>query len=662
MSNNIIELRSQAPNSLFLNDDFTSDFLTNFDKPYILEEGDELSVKSVFCDTRSKVEARININDNNNEFHIRTLLYVKNYDQPARAGSQQPAADFTFHNINGSTIPRPDGNNYYLAYRDNSGENGLSLDSLTIKGGCPEGARVKSETARFTYTDVTGKPAAVILTTTSESNISGNKSKDVKFTLNGSENLSGINIKTANANLSFDPSNGDFRMDQNDIIKLNDKDITLQTGLSNLEHTQTAYAAGDSLFPYLCDVQFDIPNGDYEPDALARLINDKVSDVVMTQNTAKPIGLKNGNVPVFVPVDKATPSTFTNFPTKTPYLTSLNQLLTDADFGFFNNDTNSLDSNVFLIDQAAQSVIELNTTPSQDYLFGTNQMFLNYDQDLQKFVFQSVHSPLIGGAAGGTPGSSEVVRYIRKGTSAAGNNDFNFLDSYSGIAFHSCPSQKTHNLLVQEMGFDGSLFVQMGDSIANTYGSGGSALNNIKVEAMIMTPGKSTTSNLRSLDAVYQKNSESFFIMPSLNTLGGDGTAAAGANNGPQDTISSNTLSIIGERTISEQTGELSGAYFLVEISGLPNQNIINNPSQRIQAIVGRYYATSDYTEDTGAGSIGYIHMEAEPMVIRQLKVRILNPDGSLADLGNDNTIFLQIQKQVKEKMGGSVLPQVELN
>ena len=63
---------------------------------------------------------------------------------------------------------------------------------------------------------------------------------------------------------------------------------------------------------------------------------------------------------------------------------------------------------------------------------------------------------------------------------------------------------------------------------------------------------------------------------------------------------------IVGEKTLVEAPGELSNAYFLIEIGGLPTQKISYAANgvvgesayqQTIKSIVGRYYQTSDYTK-----------------------------------------------------------------
>ena len=61
--------------------------------------------------------------------------------------------------------------------------------------------------------------------------------------------------------------------------------------------------------------------------------------------------------------------------------------------------------------------------------------------------------------------------------------------------------------------------------------------------------------------------------------------------------------------------------------------------------IVDRYYTTGNYTSATG-GNIEYTHY-GEPVYLSEVGVRILNPDGTLGNVGSDNSIFLKVNKQI---------------
>ena len=105
--------------------------------------------------------------------------------------------------------------------------------------------------------------------------------------------------------------------------------------------------------------------------------------------------------------------------------------------------------------------------------------------------------------------------------------------------------------------------------------------------------------------------------------------------------------------------------FFKLEIT-LPNirQNVILNhlPEENdqtfgnstingnIQAIIGRYYNANNFTSAYNEGSIPYIYNQDEPTILSEVKIRILDPSGTLATgLGEKNTVFLQIQKNNTE-------------
>jgi hypothetical protein len=70
-----------------------------------------------------------------------------------------------------------------------------------------------------------------------------------------------------------------------------------------------------------------------------------------------------------------------------------------------------------------------------------------------------------------------------------------------------------------------------------------------------------------------------------------------------------------------------------------------NSFNNKIQAIIGRYYTSGSGTQSVGGeGAITYTH-KGEPIKLNQFRVRILAPDGQLARVGDDNTVFLNITK-----------------
>ena len=95
---------------------------------------------------------------------------------------------------------------------------------------------------------------------------------------------------------------------------------------------------------------------------------------------------------------------------------------------------------------------------------------------------------------------------------------------------------------------------------------------------------------------------------------------------------------------------ELLDPFFMIEIRGL-NQNAIyglDTPNNLISSIVGRYFATSNFTMGSSDGSITYVH-RGEPMVIKELSIRILDSTGAELDdtvLMGRSAVILEIAGQ----------------
>jgi hypothetical protein len=105
------------------------------------------------------------------------------------------------------------------------------------------------------------------------------------------------------------------------------------------------------------------------------------------------------------------------------------------------------------------------------------------------------------------------------------------------------------------------------------------------------------------------------------------------------------TKSILGDSITNGKKQE--NGYYQIEVDcGIRSKKIGSLQSTgKIQAIVGRYYSGNTYTQSVGgAGSIVYQH-KGSPIQLSNFKVRILMPNGELAKLGPDNTVFLKITK-----------------
>jgi hypothetical protein len=112
----------------------------------------------------------------------------------------------------------------------------------------------------------------------------------------------------------------------------------------------------------------------------------------------------------------------------------------------------------------------------------------------------------------------------------------------------------------------------------------------------------------------------------------------------PFDSTITETNAILAEKSF--QSIVLGSSHFLVELNSTFVNNFVNETAIRgnIQGIVSRYYGYDQYTSSEGQGAITYIH-KGDPVYIKSIGCRILNPDLTLASLGKRNHIYLQVIK-----------------
>ncbi len=96
---------------------------------------------------------------------------------------------------------------------------------------------------------------------------------------------------------------------------------------------------------------------------------------------------------------------------------------------------------------------------------------------------------------------------------------------------------------------------------------------------------------------------------------------------------------------VSVLDGSISSGYFLLEINGKMSNDFTGNTfdSNLIMGVLSRYYSLGNYTS-SDTSSLTYIH-KGEPIILTEIGVRILQPNGRLAKVGNDNSIFIKVIK-----------------
>jgi hypothetical protein len=270
---------------------------------------------------------------------------------------------------------------------------------------------------------------------------------------------------------------------------------------------------------------------------------------------------------------------------------------------------------------------------------GTSTLSFLYDDTTNKFRIDSMHNPIY---------DSAINRIIKGIPISSTTKDTKLVTQNCGIYIIKYePSDFWENLL----GFT--------SDIITTYTQTAIDVNNVTGIAFKFdnfNEGQQITGQYIGLDALVPKGQ-----VPKKDPADPvtyfDGSTFAF----PIGSIISPTNNPIIAKNASIGLGQASG-YYLIEVSGLPNINDFygeNYNNSFLKGIVSRYYTINSYTSAGNESDVPFINITSQPVYIDSLKIRILNPDGTLAsDIEDDNTVFLQVQKQ--NLLNPYVLPKIK--
>jgi len=325
---------------------------------------------------------------------------------------------------------------------------------------------------------------------------------------------------------------------------------------------------------------------------------------------------------------------------------------------------------------------------SLNYIVGSQNFALEWDDVESKYEFTSLHTPLYDLGAG-TDGQSQVRQYTRAPSAAvpagAGGVPARpqifaekfWANKYSGIFLTdiSPPS-----LFHADMKFSSDLVVPINGSVLCKDRNGremavhGATIN--------LQDGVNITGDFDGVGAIVQRLAPHFpadfataevrdRIKP-LNDVGltddregvyqcydiaaiNTGPNIAGLSGAPPVYISANEnrqIPIIAKDHIDVgEYAEVDDPYYKIEVGSKLFNNFNGDPNynRSVSSIISKYYASGNFTSSYNEGSISYIH-KGQPVTIDNFKCRILNSEGQLAgDVGNRNSIFLEITKVMDE-------------
>ena len=641
MNTNIIELREK--NNITQKTDATHTLNGSFQvdlhsKNIVLNNNDNIQIKSLFLDTTAQNTGKIRIDNNNNEFSISNCMYLTNFRKDTDAGRtlryddtlpsyEQLNPNGKFYTLcNRQTTPIPAG---YVGLLRMENDTSLGFEKGIIAQGTNQmGEKFGGFSIKYGWLNPQNKLSTVVVSFDQVSpDDSGNEATFVQGFYNGDIIFfsKGNNVGQNHIDLYEIPVPNDTKTFPTPEMRgkrpYNCKGVIGFDVISD--------SIGDKFSPAVFTTKFNLPIGDYSPQSLAETITDNLSNIKMFPEGETPLEKLNETFPpVVIPAKYG--GTGANdtivFGSRSNFCSSTKQLLYDDFFGFETPDT------LWFVSADGESVLDFEGLKADNnYLVGSSEISLEYIDEIDKFQFTQLHTSQFNSSA------MPVVKYF--GTD---EKDFFLSSSVGGVFFTEL---NPPDIWYGTMGFDSSVVV-LPDKAVLRASMGYTEIQNALVPSFSsLERGINITSDFNGVDAVIikevfaggtdltkQTGSDIIREAGAIAVAQVDGTATIGIQS-----IRANTS--FGDTTLRE-------GYYLVQIEGLPNQELTNMPSQHIQAIVSKYYSAGSFTIMEGsAGSFNYTH-KGNPFYIQSLRVRILEADGTdPTNLGDNNTIFLQIER-----------------
>jgi len=391
------------------------------------------------------------------------------------------------------------------------------------------------------------------------------------------------------------------------------------------------------------ECSFILPRGSYEPAEIAQIFNDNMTQI----DSLGPVGNNYNNAG----------GTFA-FPVNNPFLTTFGQAHKKIS-DLYTGGTLFLNPNVTADAPTATNFLVPDPFPpslAEDAFIGASQVSMNFDTNLKKLNFDSLHFPIYAVPSGGTVAVPSIA--YPSGTLEPGGADVPKVPilAYGGVAFTylqafeiaTSADTSVAPPVPEVLGKQTDLFTQLGLT-GMTLPVGHDTTQITMNDDTLVYPlliqdsiGTNITGALPNIDVVVPKTAFTNRASPGF------------AKPVTIDTETALTTPLLSSRTF-DSTDNDEGYYMLDIGVKLPQKLIggfeggVQTTSNKIQAVVGKYYTAGNFLQSQGQGEIVYTHV-GQPQMINELSVRVLHPDFSAPsneELGPLNSIFLEVVKPV---------------
>lgn len=622
--------------------------------PVKIEEGDQISVKSVYCDTSSAASGFIEIT-NDIPITMSAALYLNNYDKDqqytyAKALGALPAGLQPLREYGTGQTPNNLGDNNKWVLSQVSPSQGYVWELPFVQVN-PLGRKVNSNryggTIEFVYTSTA--PGAKPYDAYHPLIIPSTKDRDAP-----KNNPYPLNIRC------LGDEKGPFIA------------VSLTTPLSSAGVASVDWLVGSSsaaagelvVTPQIFTHRFTIKGGPgvvYSPLEMSQLITDEINNAQSLGSVS--INYLNAGNDADPPAPQI--NTMTNYPVMSPFLTTIlknqqdldkitaatgvqnDQLFINAsgyqDFEYsdITNFNGTLHFKYPIQRMLNERVVSGGGTPQEaittnavDAWVGANQIAMVYDEVENKLKWDIQHFPIYSGETTGDGATGNdgkpTARYNEATTLFPYYASSGVALQYSGLVWTqlSPPSFWSDTL-----GF--------GDAVTTpNFGKQETNIDNIEAKSyeLIMKDGINTTGAFPGLD---------LGVIHASANYSRPIQAASGLAGGNVDRQTDDVSSIFSNRAWNSSIAD--EGYFILDIGTNFTQNLIasNLTSHNTQSIINRYYTANSFTSDQGSGSIVYTHV-GEPIMLSEFNIAIRNPDRSLVSshiLQEKNSVFIEILK-----------------
>lgn len=555
----IIELREEFSVGAVKDDHINGQFDMVIDTPITLEQGDSIQLKSAFLDSVASSSGKIEVKDFETTITLTCFLYVFNWTTNGK----------TYNKGEATREEQPDGKEYFLCDTVDTAPFMKKCLGISFNQSPSSGHDHWGDMAlQFHYLDVAGNRVNYVF--------------DVPK-INGSDDSFSRNINEAG-----NPYHFGFLFDERTgIVMDTSRKTAIDKGsIYQVSFSSEPYDVDSNRTPHPFTKTFTIDAGNYDPDELARIITDNCSKLNIDDS-----------------------GRMINYPMNSPFMTSPRQ---------FNGNFPQPLGEVYLTSRDGDTFYEYNAlTPTNDFLIGSSNVALEYDEGLSKFKWTILNNPIYAGA-----NADISIQAIQQGNTG----NYFIANKNSGIVFNNL---EPHSLWFDKLGFDASITAQPVSKLNPLIGT---TLQNQTMTSLILKEKVNMTGSYKGLDVAVIKNS--FQKVPSFADINGASTV--------QNSIFAST---------SLQSLITKEGFYIIEIDmGIPQDIRGFKNSNRVQAIVSKYYSTNAFTSCYSEGSIPYIHRGIQPVILNKFQVRILNPDfENSKTLGDNNTLFLEVIKNIPE-------------